>query len=364
MTPSPSPSVPDRIARRVARALGALPEPVQRFLGGRPVRIDGQELCAEVQLAMRLLGLTVKETFETLPLHEGRAQIEAEAWVFGEELPVGAVEDTVLATEAGALPARIYRPAGAPAPTPALVYFHGGGWVLGGLGAADSVARFLTREAGVTVISVDYRLAPEHKFPAAVDDAVAAFTFVVAHAAELGVDPQAVAIGGESAGGNLAAVVAQQLAPGTDAPDRSGPAFQLLFMPVTDLSTKHPSYALFGEGFFLTDAQMDWYKAHYLSDDAEALDPRVSPLLADDVARVAPAYVVVAGFDVLRDEGEAYAAKLAVAGVPVALRRHEGITHSLINAIGVGRIARDVLFEAAGALRVGLASAGVPVTRR
>jgi len=348
--------------RTAVRALGALPSPVKRLLAGSPIVVDGQQLNVEAQVGMRLLNLTVGETFETLPLVKGRAQIDDEAWVFGFEHPVATVEDITIPGEGGSIPARVYRPGGVEVPTACLVYFHGGGWVLGGLGSGDSVSRFLANQAALTVISVDYRLAPEHQFPAAVLDAVAAFDHVVAHAAELGIDPRAIGVGGESAGGNLTAVVSLETAREAKAdPTRATPAFQVLFNPVTDLSTKHRSYELFSDGYFLTESQMDWYKDHYLADPAQATDPRVSPLLADDLSGVAPAYVVVAGFDVLRDEGEAYAARLAEAGVPVTLRRHAGLTHGLINATGVGRAAQDALREAAGAIRVGLTSlAGVP----
>ncbi|WP_121254543.1 alpha/beta hydrolase [Nocardioides ferulae] len=363
MSPDPRPWR-DRLARTTARTvvrtLGGLPRPVQRLIAGRPLRIDGQELHVEAQVGMRLLSLAVTETFETLPLERGREQIEDEAWIFGYDWPVGSVEELLIPGPAGPIPARVYRPAGATGTTPGLVYLHGGGWVLGGLGSGDSVSRFLTAHAGVTVVSVDYRLAPEHPFPAGLDDVRAAFAHVVAHAAELGLDPTRIAIGGESAGGNLAAVAAVEAARARrDHPDAPLPAAQLLFMPVTDLSTKHPSYRLFSDGLFLTEAQMDWYRDHYLADPAQVSDPRVSPLLATDLpelaAHVAPALVAVAGFDVLRDEGEAYAALLAAAGVPVTLRRHAGITHGLVNATGVGRAARDTLLETAGALRVLLA---------
>ena len=272
--------------------------------------------------------------------------------MFGYEHPVHDVRDLVLPGPGGDLPARIYRPAGLPALSAGLVYFHGGGWVLGNLGSADSVCRYLADTAGITVVSVDYRLAPEHPFPAGVDDAVAAFRHVVAHASELGIDPSAVAVGGESAGGNLTAVASlvSTLEARTD-PSVPVPAFQLMFMPVTDLTTKHRSYELFSDGFFLSDAQMDWYKAHYLTDPAQAHDPRVSPLLAPDLEGQPPAPVVVAGFDVLRDEGEAYATRLLEAGVPTTLTRQEGIVHGLVNATGVGTVARRVLDEAAGQLR-------------
>ncbi|MCX4919054.1 alpha/beta hydrolase [Streptomyces sp. NBC_00687] len=341
----------DRAARGVMRLVGALPTGALRVLGGRPVRVDGQELHPEVQVALRLLRLTAGRTFERLPLARGRAQISSEAWIFGDPIPVGTVRDLAVPGPGGPVPARLYRPDGLDGLSPLLVYFHGGGWVLGDLESADSVCRFLAVHAGLTVLSVDYRLAPEHPFPAGVEDAVAAFRHAVNNAESLGVDPGAIGVGGESAGGNLAAVVSHI----THAGPGPAPAFQLMFFPVTDLSTKHPSYGLFSDGFFLTEAQMDWYRGHYLSDPSEALDPRVSPLLADDLGGLPPAYIAVAGFDPLRDEGEAYARRLKEAGIPVTLRRHGGLIHGIVNATGVGHAGREALFEAAGALRVGLA---------
>ncbi|ABL81167.1 MULTISPECIES: alpha/beta hydrolase [unclassified Nocardioides] len=349
MSPAPHP-LQERIARRVMRTVGALPAPVQRAFAGRPIRIDGQQLHPEVQLALRLLHLAGGPTFETLPLAEGRAQISSEAWVFGDELPVETVRDLTLDGRNGPIPARLYLPSGRSDPAALLVYFHGGGWVLGGLDASDSACRFLADHAGIAVLSVDYRLAPEHRFPAAVEDAVDAFHAAVAAATTWGVDPAAIGVGGESAGGNLAAVVAQL----THAASGPEPACQLLFFPVTDLSTKHPSYALFSEGYFLTEAQMEWYRGHYLEDPAQALDPRVSPLLAEDLSGLCPAYVAVAGFDPLRDEGAAYAHRLQEAGVRVSLQRHSGLIHGIVNATGVGRSGREVLLQAAGALRIEL----------
>jgi acetyl esterase len=198
---------------------------------------------------------------------------------------------------------------------------------------------------------VDYRLAPEYPFPAAVEDALAAFRFANAETERLGVDPARIAVGGDSAGGNLAAVVAQLAADG----DGPAPAFQLLIYPVTDVSEKRDSYRLFRDGYGLTEAEMDWYRDHYLPDEAAALDPRASPLLAPDLAGLPPAYMATAGFDPLRDEGEEYAARLRAAGVPVVLTRHPGLIHAFVNAVNVSPLAREAVLEAVGALRMGLA---------
>ncbi len=350
MTPEHHPR-PDRIARRVMHAVSALPGGAQKALGGKPTTVDGQQLHPEVQLALRLLNVAAGKTFEELPLAEGRAQLRSEAWVFGDAPDVATVRDLTIDGRGGPIRARLYAD-DLPPKAPLLVYFHGGGWVLGDLSAADAVCRFLALHAGVVVMSVDYRLAPEHPFPAGVEDAIDAFHYALEHAAEFGANPDAVAVGGESAGGNLAAVVAQDCA----AKGGPVPAMQLLIFPVTDLTTKHRSYSLFSKGYFLTEAQMDWYRHHYLSDPAQASDPRVSPLLAPDLNGLPPAYVVTAGFDPLRDEGEAYAARMREAGVHVALRRHPGLIHGIVNATGVGHAAREVLFDIAGALRMHLAS--------
>jgi acetyl esterase len=234
---------------------------------------------------------------------------------------IGAVKDLT----ADGVPVRLYRPAGVSAttPLPALVYFHGGGWVIGDLETHDVLCRQYTAAAGISVVSVDYRLAPEHKFPAALDDAWSATRWVAAHAADLGIDAGRLAVGGDSAGGNLAAVVALR------ARDAGAPALalQLLLYPVTDVAAEAPSYTDFADGFMLTRESMRWFIAHYLDDRREATDWRVSPLRAASLAGVAPALVVTAGFDPLRDEGDAYARRLREAGVRVDHLCYGGMIH-------------------------------------
>jgi acetyl esterase len=234
---------------------------------------------------------------------------------------IGAVKDLT----AGGVPVRLYRPKDAPASAalPALIYFHGGGWVIGDLETHDVLCRQLTAGAGIAVVSVDYRLAPEHKFPAAADDAWAATRWVAAHATDLGVDAGRLAVGGDSAGGNLAAVVALL------ARDQGGPAIalQVLLYPVTDVAAEAQSYADFADGFMLTRDSMRWFIAHYLNDRSQATDWRVSPLRAPSLAGLPPALVVTAGFDPLRDEGDAYARRLREAGVRVDHVCYGGMLH-------------------------------------
>jgi acetyl esterase len=334
------------------RALAALPDGLLRVVIGRPVAIDGQELHVEAQLGLKLLALAGAPPLETLSVAEGRAQVAEDARTFeGVRPEVARVDEITLSGAAGQLRARLYVPDGDGEDDGLLVYFHGGGFVVCDLETHDNPCRFLARQAGARILSVDYRRAPEARFPAAIEDALAAFRFASEHARELGADPARVAVGGDSAGGNLAAGVARLAA----ADGGPAPAFQLLFYPWLDLSRKRDSYRLFGDGFYLTEPELDWYKGQYVAKAAHALDPRCSPLLAEEFGGVAPAYIATAGFDPLRDEGEEYAELLRAAGVPVALRRHQGLIHGFVNAIGVGHTGRDALLEAAGALRVGLA---------
>lgn len=261
------------------------------------------------------------------------------------------VRDLHIPAAHGVIPARRYL--ADPGDTDRLlVYFHGGGWVLGDLEVSDSTCRFLARHAGVSVLSVDYRLAPEHPFPAAVEDARTAFDYAVNMAADWGHDPHRIAVGGDSAGANLAAVLSLETRreAGVGA---AAPAFQLLIVPCVDLVTKRDSYREFATGHFLTERHMDWYRDLYLG-GADAAEPRVSPLLADDLSGLPPAYVATAGFDVLRDEGAAYAAALSAAGVPVALRRHGGLIHPFAQSTGVSVAGAMAMAEASGALRMAL----------
>jgi acetyl esterase len=234
---------------------------------------------------------------------------------------IGAVRDLTADGPGGPIPVRVYRPAGVAAGTalPVLVYYHGGGWVIGDLDTHDVQCRQITAEAGITVVAVDYRLAPEHKFPAAVDDAWAATRWVVARAGELGVDPARLAVAGDSAGGNLAAVVALM------ARDAGGPAIalQVLIYPVTDVGAESKSYSDFRDG-------MRWFTSHYLKTPSDAQDWRVSPLRAASLAGLPPALVITAGFDPLRDEGAAYARRLTEAGGQVDYINYGGMIHGLM----------------------------------
>ena len=281
-----------------------------------------------------------------------RATILA-AQVAMEPIPMAAVEDRVVPGPAGELVVRIYRPNGLTfgAPGPGVVFFHGGGWVIMDLDTHDRVARRIADDVGCVVVSVDYRLAPEHKFPAAAQDCYAATRWVADHAGELGVDPARLAVAGDSAGGNLAAVVALM------ARDRGGPAlaFQLLIYPVTGTPWDgRASYHENGENYVLTTASMEWFTNHYAGTDADHRDPYLAPLNAPDVSGLAPAHVITAEFDPLRDEGEAYAARLIGAGVPTTVTRYEGQLHGFFSNDAVCRAGRAAQIEAAAKLRAAL----------
>ncbi|MGW3999547.1 alpha/beta hydrolase [Amycolatopsis sp. NPDC004772] len=327
-----------------------LPAPVRRAVAGRPVRIDGQELALDARLLLRLQKIARAELVRG-SVEQSRALLDAgRHLVSGKPIEPVSVREVAVPTPDGDLPATLYTPVGLPEGSPLLVFFHGGGWVIGTRSSHDNAVRFLAKHAGVRVLSIEYRLAPEFPFPAATEDALAAFEYAVAKASDLGADPARIAVGGDSAGGNLAAVTAQQ------ALRRGGPvpAFQLLIYPATDFAQRYRSQDLFAEDLFLTDVHMKWFEGHYVPSGTDLTDPRLSPLRAEDLSGLPPALVVTAGFDPLRDEGEAYAEKLREAGVEVALRRHEDLIHGFINFTGVGTRFREALAETAGALRQGL----------
>jgi acetyl esterase len=255
---------------------------------------------------------------------------------------------------AGEIPIRIYVPNESTS-VPVLVYFHGGGWVGGDLDSHDALCRALTNAAGSAVVAVDYRLAPEHKFPSAADDCYAALLWVAAHAEEFGGDATRLAIGGDSAGGNLTAVVAQM------ARDRSGPAvlLQLMLYPVTDFNFETPSYRQNAEGYLLTRDSMIWFWNHYLRTEADGSSPLASPLRAANLRGLPPALIITAGFDPLRDEGDAYAARLREAGVPVTLKCYDGMIHGFLGLLSVLDQGRQGIAEAAAGLRTAFGTARI-----
>ncbi len=289
---------------------------------------------------------TVVRPFEELSVEEARAAIVTLSAAAGEGEPVARVENRTLPGPRGEIPVRVYTPEGR-APFPVLVYFHGGGWVIGNLETHDGLCRHLANAAHCVVVSVDYRLAPEHPFPASGEDAYAATRWVAGNAAALGGDAKRIAVGGDSAGGNLSAVVSLM------ARDRGGPpiVFQLLVYPATDLPSANMSYRENGEGYFLTAKSMRWFFAHYCGANPDASDPYLCPLRAKNLGGLPPALVVTAEFDPLRDEGEAYAARLREAGVRTKLTRYPGMIHGFFGMGPLLTQARAATREAADALR-------------
>ena len=340
-------SLTDRVEALSLRLTMGLPEVVQRRLAGAPIVLDGQTLAPETQLMLRLKKLARLPSAERLPVPQGRVVVEHEAAMAGGTQPIGSVRGLAV----GDLPARLYVPTtAAPEPAPLLVFFHGGGFMYGGLDSHDATCRLLAEQAGVRVLAVDYRLAPEHAFPAAHDDALAAYRWVVQHAASLGADPQRLAVGGDSAGGTLAAATAIAAAQ-----EGLPLAFQLLVYPAVDARRATRSLELFSQGFYLTSEFMDLANESYVPVVAERDDIRISPLRHDVPAGLAPAYLCTAGFDPLRDEGEAYAQALVAAGVEVQLHRFPDQIHGFFNIVGVGRRSRAAVLEIAAVLKAGLA---------
>jgi acetyl esterase len=285
---------------------------------------------------------------ESLPPAEAR-KLAAESLqpVGGTPEPVRSIENLRIPGPAGEIPIRVYMP-DAPAPRPALVYFHGGGWVVCDLDTHDVVCTALARRAGAVVVAVDYRLAPEHKFPAAVIDCYAATAWLASNAERFGIDPRRLSVGGDSAGGNLATVVSLK------SRDENGPAIALQAMvyPVTDLSSfATPSYQEFAEGYQLTKKEMEWFRAHYLRSIEDASNPHASPILARDLRGLPPALIITAECDPLRDEGEAYARRLQDAGVTVTCTRYAGMIHPFFSLSGAIPQAFDAIQQVADAIR-------------
>ena len=286
------------------------------------------------------------QPLSSLSVEDSRQAVLAFPQLGGDPEPVAEVEDRDLPGPDGAIPVRIYTPAGN-GPFPVLVFFHGGGWVVCDLDTHDPVCRSLARAAECIVVSVGYRLAPEHKFPAAADDCYAASQWVMNNTPLINGDPERVAVGGDSAGGNLAAVVTLM------ARDLGGraPIFQLLVYPATDYLPGTPSYEENADGYFLTRDDMVWFWNHYLNGEADAANPYVSPMRAASLTGLPPALVITAEFDPLRDEGELYAARLQESGVAAALVRYDGMIHGFFSMAGVLDQGRNALELAAAHLR-------------
>lgn len=344
------------------RFLFGLPGWVKRLLAGAPIEVDHQRLDRDLQLLGWAAGLIGGggSVLDQAALAEQRRQADIAAQAVADPgLDVVLTTDWRIPGPDGPLPARLYVPPSAPASGGLLVYFHGGGFVVGSLVSTDPLCRLIAAQSGVRLLSVEYRLAPECPYPAAVEDALAAFDWAHTEAAALGVDPDLIAVGGDSAGGNLALVVAHQRIGGT------APAFVMAMYPVTDAERSGGSRELFGDGFGLSAEQLAELEQLYLPDGVPEGDIRGAILRAESLTGMPPVYLSTAGFDPLRDEGEELAERLRAEGVPVVHRRFTGLVHGYASFTAFSAAARDATLDAASALRSTLAlRESLPVRRR
>jgi len=300
----------------------------------------------DAEILLKMIQEANRPTFESVGAVAARDLYMAGRKALSPDpMPIAETRDLVIPGPGGPIAARLYR--SAKGTLPVLVFFHGGGWVVGNIDSHEAMCRHVATRAECAVLSVDYRMGPEHKFPAAVEDCFAATAWAADNGASLDVDPGRLAVGGDSAGGNLAAVVSLL------ARDKRAPRIscQILIYPATDAAMRHDSVARYAEGYVLTRATMRWFYEQYLRTPDDAADWRVSPLLAPDLSRLPPAYVLTAGYDPLCDEGDAYAARLAAAGVPVTHRRSAGQVHGFVTNGKVIRAAETALDEIAAFLQ-------------
>jgi len=344
-----------KLAERLgARVLRVLPERWLPLLGGPPVVIRGRTL--DPRLALLARAAAAGPPLHTLSPAEARAVTdEALSLTRAPNRPLERLEDHVVPGAEGPLRARLHTPPGLLGPRPLLLYFHQGGCVIGNLDWCESFCSVLATGARCPVLAVDYRKGPEHRFPSAQEDAWAAYRWARERAGELGGDPERVAVGGDSAGGGIAAMIAQRAVRENVAP----PILQLLIYPWLIAHADNAAYRDFGASYPLTRESMDWFRTHYLDADGDGQDLRLSPGLAVDLSGLAPALVYTAGFDLLCDEGEQYSKRLESAGVAVRFRCYETLSHSFTGLAGACPAAARALDEIAQEVDVAL-SRGAP----
>lgn len=328
------------LAYRLVRAPVAL---IRRTTVRTPVEVDGQTLDERTQHVLAVLARSGRPPLDQQMVFDARIEYaRLPAILEGPAVALPRVEDATIPGPGGHIPIRIYAPRSGPPALPVLVYFHGGGGVIGDLDTHDGLCRLLARAIDCVVVSVAYRLGPEAPFPAGTEDAFVAFRWAARNASDLGADATRVAVGGDSMGGCLAAVVSQLA---RDA-GREQPFAQLLIYPATDRVSETRSRRLFADGFLLTESLLRWFMDHYQA-GAVTTNPRVSPLMHDRLDALPPAIVVTAGFDPLRDEGRAYADAMREAGVKVRYRCHEGLIHGFAQMTGAVPTARQAVLDAA-----------------
>ncbi|MGZ6780150.1 MAG: alpha/beta hydrolase [Mycobacterium sp.] len=338
--------------RPALQAIARMPDSIKRLLlGGRSITIDGNTLDTTLQLALALQRISGREgLILSDDAATARVRLDLRASQFPQSKVDVTVTDVSVPGPGGDIPAVHIRSTNDDG-APMLVFYHGGGFVVGGYETHGHLCEVICQRAGVHVLFVDYRRAPEHAAPAAADDAYAAYLWAREHAAELGADPARVAVGGDSAGGNLTAVVSQRARNEGAQP----PVLQLLLYPITNFASHTRSYGLFADGFFLRRRDMDLSHGKYLDGSGiDPADPRVSPLLADDLSGLPPAILVTAGFDPLRDEGRQYAEALRAAGTPVDAREYGSMIHAFPNFFTLGGGSATATDDIISALRAHL----------
>ncbi|MGV9927157.1 alpha/beta hydrolase [Nocardia rhamnosiphila] len=337
-------SVAERLQRAAFTALGSIPGGLLRRVAPRVVNAGGDVMAPEI--ALLLQASAGAADFSDGTPEEARAIVANDSRVFADNAPAGVRVEPEIVMPTG-LRATLYRPA---APSNALVLFlHGGGFVLSSRQDYDVPVRLIADGAGVNVLSVEYGLAPESPFPGPVDDAVTAWRFAVEHCAQWGIDPARIVLLGDSAGGNLCAVLANIVAG-----EEIRPFLQVLMYPVVDAVGRYASRMEFAGSAALSAKQIDWLTDMYLPDRVDGLDPRVSPMLAEDLSGAPPTLITVAGFDPLRDEALAYAARIEEAGVPVRVFRESGLVHGYVSMTRISPTARAALERVTGAIRTAL----------
>jgi acetyl esterase len=305
------------------------------------------KVAPEIRTVLEFIAAQGGPPMETLPPTEARRVAYGFTQLAGEPEPVARIENRRIPGRAGEIPIRIYTPEG-DGPFPGALYFHGGGWMICDLETHDNICRSIAKRAGAVVVAVDYRLAPEHKFPAALQDCEDATRWVADNAASLRIDPRRLAVTGDSAGANMATVIAAK------SRDAKGPAIalQVLVYPVTDLTSQETvSHKEFGEDHFLTGSVMKWFLANFLAKPEDARNPDVSPAFIANHRGMPPALVITAECDPLRDEGEAYAKRLQDSGISVVLTRYDGMIHPFLNMLGVSQGAQKAIDQIAAAIR-------------
>jgi acetyl esterase len=345
-----------RIEHGAVTSLRMAPRAIRERLSVPSRGYEGDRLDDDLRLMLGLQARAGLPPWDSLPLSAARALFDRTGTLLAPRAaPLERVDEVSLDGPVGAIPARMYRPFGLPASAKTLVYFHGGGFVLGSVASYDPVCRMLAATAGCAVLSVDYRLAPEHRWPAAVHDATAAFRQTLVRADSLGVDPRRVAVGGDSAGGYLAAQVAWETRAD---PEAERPILQLLIYPAVDFTMASASIDALGDGLLLERRSMQWFLDHFVPEGMDRADPALSPAFrsVEALAGQCPAHVQTAGFDPLRDEGIAYARKLAEAGVTVEHKHYGGLVHGYLNITEACPAALSPYFDAASALRRAFAS--------